>query len=93
MTNIPIRIPADEPAPAEPQDIFYGLSFSVDQILIIINGLNEKARELKGSLDHRTPVSMKMAASDIAIYAGPLLNLSSHLASVLTVHVNRRPRP
>jgi hypothetical protein len=93
MTNIPIRIPADEPAPAEPQDIYYGLSFSVDQILILVNGLTIHAREMKAAFDQHSMVPLKVACDEIARHAGQAANLSRHLSHVLTQHIARKPRP
>jgi hypothetical protein len=90
--TIPISIPEDHAPTAEPQNVFYGVSFSIDQIVILINGLVEKGRDLKGSLDQHEPVRMKIAASDIATLAGQAASLSRHLAHIMTVHINRSAR-
>lgn len=73
-------------------DFFTGTRFEVDEIVLGMNVLNVKTRDLKGSSTHRQAVSLKLAADDIAKVAGQIQILAAHLATKCAQHVNRKAR-
>lgn len=80
---------------AEEQDgpsLFHGLSLEVEEIILGLNVLTTKVRDLKGSFDHKQAISMKHAADDIAIVGNQVAILAGHLSGVVTKFVNRKPR-
>lgn len=86
---------APAPAEAEQQDgpsLYVGLAYEVDELVMGLNTLTTKVRDLQGCMAHRQPVAMKVALDDIARLSGQIQILAKHGASVVERHVNRRPR-
>lgn len=73
-------------------DLYTGLSFEIEQILLGCAVLTSKVRELNGCFDHKQAVSLKLAADDIAKTAGQINIMAAHVSSVVARHVNRRSR-
>lgn len=73
-------------------DLFSGLRFELEEIIMGMNVLNAKVRDLNGSFDHRQTVSAKLAADDIGKVAGQVSTLAGHMSKIIVDHVNRKPR-
>lgn len=83
---------ADAPTRDGPE-LFTGLRFELEEILLGMNVLNAKARDLSGCFDMRQEVSAKVTADDICKVASQVSILAGHMASKIAEHVNRKPRP
>lgn len=85
----------DKTAETETRDgpaLFTGLSFELDEIVMGMNVLNAKVRDLNGCFEHKQEVSAKVAADDIAKVSSQVSILAAHMASKIAEHVNRKPR-
>lgn len=85
----------DKTTGAEAKDgpeIFTGLRFELEEIIMGMNVLQTKVRDLNGSFEHRQEVSAKIAADDIHTVANQVSILAGHLSSMIAKHVNRKPR-
>ncbi len=80
---------------AEEQDgpsLFNGIGLEVEEIILGLNVLTTKVRDLKGSFDMRQPISLKHAADDICTVGSQVSILAGHLSSVVARHVNRHSK-
>lgn len=73
-------------------ELFTGLRFELEEIIMGMNVLNAKVRDLNGCFEHRQQVSAKVAADDIAKVASQVSILAGHMACMIAAHVNRKPR-
>lgn len=86
-------IPAKQPAPEQEPDFYTGTSFAVEEILLGMNVLQAKVRNLKQGNDTGSAVQQKLAAEDVSKIAGQIKMMADTVARVTISHLNRRPRP
>ena len=78
---------------AEQEPNFYqGTSFLVDEILLGMNVLTAKVRNLKQGNTSGSAVQQKLAAEDIAKISGQIQSMAQTIARVTISHINRKPR-
>jgi hypothetical protein len=82
--------PSIEAAPVV--DIFTGISFEIEEIILGRNVLDTKLRSMLTARDGKDIVALKVAAEEIAKITGQMEMLSAHLAKILQHHANRKPR-
>lgn len=82
------RIPdeADNHAP----EFYAAIRYEFDEIVMGMNVLLTKARDLTGAYQHRQTVSLSIAAGDMATVSGQISNLARHLQTVAAKHVEAR---
>lgn len=78
---------------AEAQDgpeLFTGLRYELEEIIMGMTVLNSKTRDLKGCFDMRQEVSAKVTADDLCRIASQVSILAGHMSATITKHVNRK---
>ncbi len=70
--------------------LYQGIALEVEELILSLNVLTRKVRDIKGSFDHRQSVSLKIAADDVSLVAGQMNIIASHLSSVVARYVNRK---
>lgn len=81
---------ASSPSPQEaPVNFFYAVSFEVEELVIGLNVITRKMRDLRGAFDSKQPVSLALAANDIATISGQVSILAKHLCGVTNQYVER----
>jgi hypothetical protein len=84
--------PPADPEQRDGPSLFVGIQLEVEEIIIGRNVINAKCVALRSAMDARHEAAVKQAADEIAVIAGQMQALSSHLASVIARHQARRPR-
>lgn len=85
----------DKTAETEQRDgpsLFVGLRYELDEIVLGLNVLTAKVRDLNGCFEHRQEVSAKVAADDIAKVSSQVSLIAAHMSEIISRHVNRKPR-
>lgn len=87
-----MNVPAIKQTEQEP-DVFLGTGFLVEEIVLGLNILNRKVRDLQQGNGAQSAVQQKLMAEDVAKVAGQIKNMADTVARVTIAHINRRPRP
>jgi predicted nucleic acid-binding protein len=88
-----MNAPAAQTSPADDApDFFTGTSFAVEEILLGMNVLQAKVRNLKQGNDTGSAVQQKLAAEEAAKIAGQIQSLADVIVRVTISHLNRKPR-
>lgn len=72
--------------------LYNGIALEVDEIVIAFNVLRAAAKDIRGSFEAKQDIPLKLACDDAAKAAGQIATMASHLAGVLTKHINRKVR-
>lgn len=89
--NAPCPRPLDYDKPDGPE-FFVGTALEVEAIVDAARELHQSATELNAHHRAKGPVELKLAAEKAARLAGQVHSLSSHLARMATLHINRNTR-
>lgn len=71
-------------------ELFTGIGYELQEIIMGMNVLNAKTRDLKGCFDMRQEVSAKIAADDICKVASQVSILAGHMAGIIAKYVERK---
>jgi hypothetical protein len=80
-----------QPAKQEPT-FFTGTGFAVEDILLGLNVLTAKARNLKQANDTGSSVQQKLAAEEVSKIAGQIKAMADTISRVTITYLNRRAR-
>lgn len=86
-----MNAPAKQPTQREPS-FFSGTSFAVEEIILGMNVLQAKIRNLKQGNTTGSAVQQKLAAEDVSKISGQIKMMADMIARVTIAHINRRRR-
>lgn len=82
------------PQPDEGQEpsFYHGTSFAVNEIILGMNVLTRKVRDLKSGNEAGSAVQQKLSSEEVSKIAGQIKMMADTITRVTVGHLNRRPR-